>query len=79
MPVSRDLGQLASASLIVNRLLPRDRCDSVTGRVARPLILNLRVPHLSRLVTGGVFDFRSLVGNCESPFGQRRPNPKPRP
>jgi len=27
------------------------------GRVARALILNLRVPHLSRRVTGGAFDF----------------------
>jgi hypothetical protein len=27
------------------------------GRVARPLTLNFRVAHLSRRVTGGVFDF----------------------
>jgi hypothetical protein len=33
------------------------------------LILNLRVPHLSRFVTCGFFDFRSFVGYCESPFG----------
>jgi hypothetical protein len=29
------------------------------GRVARALILNFRVPHLSRSLTGGVFDFDS--------------------
>jgi hypothetical protein len=40
--------------------------DNIPGRVARPLILNLRVPHLSRRVTGGVFDLHSFIGNCTS-------------
>ena len=45
---------------------PRHRSEwlgkiSEAWRVARPLSRNLRVPHLSRCVTGGAFDFGSFV------------------
>ena len=31
----------------------------------------LRVPHLSRCVTGGVFDFDSFIRNCRVPASSR--------
>jgi len=39
----------------------------------------LRVPHLSRCVTDGAFDFRSFIENCISQFAHGQPHQKPRP
>jgi len=47
------------------------------GRVAWVLIWNLRVPHLSRRVTGGAFDFRVFIENWMPPGPIRLRTSKP--
>jgi hypothetical protein len=50
----------------VGQPLIRRVAKSLAGGALFEAVLNFRVAHLSRRVTGGVFDFRSFAGSCIS-------------
>lgn len=71
--------QTRTQGAVVVQVKLDDQGGVIDGRVARPLILNFRVPHLSRRATGGICDFGSFIDNCTPPFERRKSNQKPRP